>query len=218
MGTEARKRKARPFDEKVYDSHTKKVCLACNEVKVMSSYDEFSRVCKDCVVAGVKDDASLVLANPLDGLDEDSRAAFRKFVTKVNADKVTCPHSTELVASLLEARGGLMAFVQGWSQEMDKILKHKSGTKLAMDCFYAISKLILQANEQLPTSPDLAGISDDELESRLQRVAINAMASNPDSFKEIMQDAGYRVVKSDPNLIQKSKLRVVTNEQAPVED
>jgi hypothetical protein len=148
-------------------------------VKTPGDFHKGRTECKTCV------NKKKVLAK-LHKRTQDRRTAFATLVAGIRGNKIEVPHTSELAAEMIRLYGGLGRFCKEWKADLDALRTQRPGTKAVIDSKLAIIKLVVESTNQRDSAPDLAGLSDEDLEKELVGVVAVLMAKNPEVLAQIL--------------------------------
>lgn len=147
---------------------------------VSLSEDGHEAICQDCIEKHKVSDA-------IKELVKTRTQALKNFVAVLAGKSIKAPHDSELAAALIKEMGGLQSFVRRWKNLIDRMeMSIEVPTKTLMDQYREIAKLIHYSTLTRETAPDLASISDDDLETMLGALAAQVLTNNPDIAKEVL--------------------------------
>lgn len=99
---------------------------------------------------------------------EEARRDITQTAKKIVKTNIKAPHISELCEQMFVKFGGLNSFVEEWKRLYDEIVSGGENVKLAHDMLYGIVKLTGMSTEHRSSAPDVAMMTDDDLERELQ--------------------------------------------------
>ena len=126
--------------------------------------------------------------------EKNKRTAFKTLVAGIRGNRINVPHTSEVAAEMIRLYGGLGEFCSEWKADLDSLRLEKPGSKAVLDAKAAVLKLVVESTNQRDSAPDLAGLSDDDLEKEFAGLAAVLLKNNTDALVEILEDAGKTVV------------------------
>ena len=102
---------------------------------------------------------------------------------------------------MIKLFGGLEQFCAEWKADLDSLRMEKPGSKAVLDAKSAILKLVVDSTNQRHSAPDLAGLSDEELEKEFAGLAAFLLQKNPDVMVELLETSGKRLVDVTETLV-----------------
>ena len=166
---------------------SKKVCHYCGEPKAEEEMPKQGNKCKACQKAERRE-------RSLETSQAARRTAFKALVAGIRGNKINVPHTSELAAEMIRLYGGLEKFCVEWKTDLDALRAEKPGSKAVIDAKASILKLIVDSTNQRDTAPDLASISDVDLEKEFAGLAAVLLQKNPDVLVELLEESGKRIV------------------------
>jgi hypothetical protein len=112
-------------------------------------------------------------ANPTEAFNtalDDFQKQLREFVANNRGDALEAPHPVQIYSELLGRFGGLDAFCDMWYQQIEFAMRVKPGEKVTLDQFWKLSQFAVQALEMRDTAPDVAGLSEEDLNQEILRI------------------------------------------------
>ena len=170
----------------------RRTCSECGELKELDAFPKRGLQCKQCV----KD-----IQRESEGKRKksDRRTAFKALVAGIRGNKIEVPHTSEVAAEMIRLYGGLSNFCREWKSDLDSLRTEKPGSKMLLDAKSAIVKLVVESTNQRDSAPDLAGMSDEDLETEFSGLAALLLSKNPDVMRELLEDSGLRLIDGDGN-------------------
>ena len=160
-----------------------KLCQTCGVVKETTEFRKDDIHCKECRKSKDRD-------NRLAKKEKDRRTAFATLVSGIRGNRIEVPHTSEVAAEMMRLYGGLGQFCNEWKQDIDAMRVERPGSKSVIDSKMAIVKLIVESTNQRDSAPDLAGMTDEELEKELTGMITILLVKNPKLLKDMMSDTG----------------------------
>lgn len=114
---------------------------------------------------------------------QQTETALRGLVSTIKGNRIDVPHISELTAQMIKRFGGLEQMTVEWKTCIDAAMRANPGSKTVLDQFYALAKLVLMSTEHRQSAPDLAGVTEAELESEM-RVLMQEMCPDLKVFDE----------------------------------
>lgn len=151
-----------------------KYCTACGLPGPPSQMKR--SLCKHCLMVSEQDAATLQKR-------QQTETALRGLVSSMRGNRIDVPHISELTAQMIKRFGGLEQMTVEWKSCIDAAIKANAGSKTVLDQFYALAKLVLMSTEHRQSAPDLAGVTEAELESEM-RVLMQEMCPDLKVFDE----------------------------------
>ena len=170
----------------------RRTCSECGQLKEEDQFPERGLQCVECL----KEKA-------LSAKDRKAKAsrrtAFKALVAGIRGNKIEVPHTSEVAAEMIRLYGGLANFCQEWKSDLDSLRVEKPGSKMLLDAKSAIVKLVVESTNQRDSAPDLAGMSDEDLETEFSGLAALLLSRNPDVMRELLEEGGMRLIDKDGN-------------------
>tara|TARA_R110002051_G_scaffold25842_2_gene62752 strand:- start:564 stop:1130 length:567 start_codon:yes stop_codon:yes gene_type:complete len=129
------------------------------------------------------------------------RTAFKTLVAGIRGNQINVPHTSEVAAEMIRLFGGLERFCAEWKTDLDLLRVEKPGSKSVLDTKAAILKLIVESTNQRDSAPDLAGLSDQELEKEFAGIAVVLIKNNPEVLEELLEEAGKAIVNTTDSVV-----------------
>lgn len=170
----------------------RRTCSECGEIKDEGKFPKRGLQCTRCVKD--KKDSSDDKRSKA-----DRRTAFRTLVASIRGNKIEVPHTSEVAAEMIRLYGGLGNFCQEWKADLDSLRVEKPGSKMLLDAKSAIVKLVVDSTNQRDSAPDLAGMSDEDLETEFSGLAAMLLRKNPDVMRELLEESGFRLIDKNGN-------------------
>jgi hypothetical protein len=140
----------------------------------------------------------------------EREAGLRGLVQQVRATKLDVPHISEYLEAVLQKLGGVQVLASMHVDQIEMLLELRPGSAGAVKALTDISKLILASTEHRQSAPDLAQITDDQLNELLVQQLAGRLAENPNFLEDAAFELGYQLVPLAP--------AVDAEEVAPFED
>ena len=156
-----------------------KLCQTCGAVKEVTEFRKEDIHCKECRKSKDRD-------TRLAKKEKDRRTAFATLVSGIRGNRIEVPHTSEVAAEMMRLYGGLSQFCSEWKQDIDAMRVDRPGSKSVIDSKMAIVKLIIESTNQRDSAPDLAGMTDEELETELTGMITILLVKNPKLLKDMM--------------------------------
>lgn len=170
----------------------RRTCSECGEMKEDSHFPERGLQCTECIKEKTR-------SSKENKAKADRRTAFKSLVAGIRGNKIEVPHTSEVAAEMIRLYGGLSNFCQEWKSDLDSLRIEKPGSKMLLDAKSAIVKLVVESTNQRDSAPDLAGMSDEDLETEFSGLAALLLSKNPDVMRELLEDSGLRLIDKDGN-------------------
>ncbi len=158
-----------------------KMCQTCGVVKEVTEFRKDDIHCKECRKEKDRE-------KRLSKKEKDKRTAFATLVSGIRGNRIEVPHTSEVAAEMMRLYGGLSQFCTEWKQDIDAMRVERPGSKSVIDSKMAIVKLIVESTNQRDSAPDLAGMTDDELESELTGIIALFLSKNPKLIKDMIEE------------------------------
>jgi hypothetical protein len=123
--------------------------------------------------------------------EEGIERAIGEFSASLRGTKIDVPHISEVAAVVIKKLGGLEKFSDIWVENFNKVTTDSKGKKVALDAISAISKLIQISTEHRQTAPDLASMTDEELDRESRRMMFAQIQESPELLAALAEEAGY---------------------------
>lgn len=163
-------------------------CRFCGKTKPVSEMSKRAKNgCMDCMRQRRKD-AKVEVA------EQNKRTAFKTLVAGIRGNKINVPHTSEVAAEMIRLYGGLGEFCSEWKADLDALRMEKPGSKAVLDAKSAVLKLVVESTHQRDSAPDLAGLTDEELEKELAGLAGVLLKNSPEALVEMLEGMGKTVV------------------------
>ena len=164
-------------------------CACCEQPKLKGSLNERG-LCGYCAtsVQPVMDE--------IQRERDQTRLRLEKMVSLTRQKKFVIPAMGELLGELFAHRGGVKKFAEQWSDQLNQAIENRPGSKMVLDQFAAIAKMLGVVGDQIQESVN--ELSDKELAEELlfyAQDAIGALA-RPGSY-----EAESEAVESDDQLV-----------------
>ena len=166
---------------------SKKVCHYCGTPRDKDEMPKQGNKCKPCLRAENREKS-------LETSRVARRTAFKSLVAGIRGNKINVPHTSELAAEMIRLYGGLERFCSEWKTDLDALRSEKPGSKAVLDAKASILKLIVDSTNQRESAPDLAGLSDEDLEKEFAGLAAVLLQRNPDVLVELLEESGKKIV------------------------
>lgn len=166
---------------------TKFVCEFCGEKREPQDMTSGMKQCKEC--RRIKDREKSQETSKV-----ARRTAFKTLVAGIRGNRINVPHTTEVAAEMIRLFGGLERFCSEWKSDLDSLRMEKPGSKAVLDAKAAILKLIVDSTNQRESAPDLAGLSDEDLEKEFASMAAVLLQKNPEVLVELLEASGKTIV------------------------
>lgn len=144
-----------------------KECTTCGETKPIADFltpDGRSHAnkpnrCRACRTAHAN-------AMNLNAGRKEARAELIAFTAEVNRRKTTQLSSIDLADGMLNQWQGLQGFCRGWFGQIQMAAAEKPGSKVVLDAYNAVARLVMAAAANQPSINDLELLTDAELEKK----------------------------------------------------
>lgn len=166
---------------------TKFICEFCGEKREPEEMTSGMKKCRECKREGDRN-------RNLETSKTARRTAFKALVAGIRGNRINVPHTTELAAEMIRLFGGLESFCSEWKSDLDLLRMEKPGSKAVLDAKAAILKLIVDSTNQRESAPDLAGLSDEDLEKEFASMAAILLQKNPEVLVELLEESGKTIV------------------------
>jgi len=166
---------------------SKQVCETCGSVCEPEEMSKGSNHCKECRRKKGRE-------RSLETSKVARRTAFKALVAGIRGNKINVPHTSEVAAEMIRLYGGVDKFCSEWKADLDSLRMDKPGSKAVIDAKAAVLKLIVDSTSQRDSAPDLAGMSDDDLEKEFAGMAAVLLQKNPDVLVELLEQSGKTIV------------------------
>lgn len=89
--------------------------------------------------------------------------------------KIEVPHISEFCEMLCNALGGAQLVAEYWAQQLLVAAAHRPGSKLVLDGFGAVGKLIAASTQYRSSAPDVATLTDEDLKREMRELVATAI-------------------------------------------
>ena len=97
-------------------------------------------------------------------------------------------------SSWCKSFGGLKAFCAEWMRHINDAATDRPGSKLVLDAFYAVGiRLTSLSADHRQSAPDLASLTDDELEEEIGKMVANLLDNRPELINELAGKHGLKI-------------------------
>lgn len=146
-----------------------------------------SGICQGCLEQQESEKAAAELART-------QATALKEFIAVLKGQRIQAPHDSELAAVMIREMGGLERFAERWRILIDRMeAAMEVPNKTLMDQYREIARLIHYSTQTRDTAPDLASISDDDLETMLSVLGAKLLSQNPELVAGLLAKAGFQV-------------------------
>lgn len=126
---------------------------------------------------------------------EQTEAALKRMVSSLRGNSIDVPHISELTSQMIKRFGGLEQMTVEWKHCIDAAIKANPGGKTVLDQFYALAKLTLMSTEHRQSAPDMANVSDADLDAEV-RALVEEICPGLKVFDEGSDDDAESLIKS----------------------
>ena len=168
----------------------RRTCSECGNMKEEDGFPPRGLQCIECL-------RDKTLSSKEKKAKDSRRTAFKSLVAGIRGNKIEVPHTSEVAAEMIRLYGGLANFCQEWKSDLDSLRVEKPGSKMLLDAKSAIVKLVVDSTNQRDSAPDLAGMSDKDLETEFSGVAAMLLSKNPDVMRELLEESGLRLIEEE---------------------
>ena len=168
----------------------RRTCSECGTMKEEDGFPPRGRQCIECL-------RDKTLSSKEKKAKDSRRTAFKSLVAGIRGNKIEVPHTSEVAAEMIRLYGGLANFCQEWKSDLDSLRVEKPGSKMLLDAKSAIVKLVIESTNQRDSAPDLAGMSDKDLETEFSGLAAMLLSKNPDVMRELLEESGFRLIEEE---------------------
>lgn len=178
-------------------SDSNKQVRVCNTCGVPKSLERFGWLDK---VGGRRDQRCRNCRQQKERQAQADQKAIEKqqglagLVQSVRAAKIDVPHISEYLASVLRRLGGVEILAQMQVDQIEMLLELRPGSPAAVAAVKDIAKLIQASTEYRHTAPDLAQVTDTQLNDILINQLTMRLAENPNFLEDAAAALGYRLV------------------------
>lgn len=149
-----------------------KYCTKCHVEKTLDEFGDLKAgaggkqsQCKECLNAKHRESTDLSRRRAVNEV-------FGQFVTAVRGTKIDVPHISELANEMVKKFRNVEGLATFWyDQLMLAAADEKTSRKVVLDQCYAIAKLVAMSTQNRQTAPDLANMTDDDIDA----VIVDAM-------------------------------------------
>ena len=173
---------------------SKFVCDKCADKKEPEDMSSGMKICKQCRREESRDKS-------LETSRVARRTAFKALVAGIRGNRINVPHTSEVAAEMIKLFGGLERFCSEWKADLDSLRMEKPGSKAVLDAKAAILKLVVDSTNQRDSAPDLAGLSDEDLEKEFAGLAAFLLQKNPEVMVELLESSGKTLVDTTSTLV-----------------
>jgi hypothetical protein len=172
-----------------------KPCSFCGKTKKLSDFyahkgkktNGQSSWCKSCQESDRKKKTA-------DERKKGRQDMFKELVADIRGDRIEVPHPTEVAAEMYEQFGGLKAFCAEWMRHINDAATDRPGSKLVLDAFYAVGiRLTSLSADHRQSAPDLASLTDDELEEEIGKMVAGLLDNRPELINELANKHGLKI-------------------------
>ncbi len=129
---------------------------------------------------------------------------FAHITKQIREKPIEVPHIAELAEAVMnEFKTDELSPVQAYAKEFkshfDMAMTHNVGKKTMTDLFAVMKNLIVASTEHRTSAPDVANLTDDEIEDVMTGAAMKMLAANPRALIEMADKMGLKVY--DPKIL-----------------
>ena len=96
-----------------------------------------------------------------------AESRLKELISAARGQKINAPHVSEICEGMINTFGGVESFCNEWKLQIDIAMENRPGSKMVLDHFYTLFKMVATSTENRDTAPDVAGLSDDELAAEM---------------------------------------------------
>lgn len=176
------------------EERTRKICNLCGDTKPIEQFRWKDKKagrregkCRSCSLAHDRK------------LAEEKKAALREeglkgLVQQLRQAKIDAPHISEYVATLVKKLGGIDVLAQTQVDQIEMLLELKPGSTAAVNAIERVVKLIVASTENRDSAPDLAQITDEQLNELLLNQVTMRLAANANFLEDAAHEMGFMLV------------------------
>ncbi len=174
---------------------TIRVCEQCNQLRPLAEFFGKDHTCKTCHQLLTQEDANKRCERLEQAL---THKALAMMATRAKRERLTAPHITEAVSILVRDLGGLEGMIGKYVDHILRAAEDKPGSRLVLDQFRYVTQLIIASTEHRGTAPDVAGMTDEELEAEFATISLRSIVSDP---KKLLPLLGF-IREHEPKLLE----------------
>lgn len=119
------------------------------------------------------------------------RGATQNLIKQLGGGKpvagIEVPHTSEMAESIVKNLGGLAGLTEMYTNAMKAAYATDPTSKVTLEYFKLTAGIITKSTDQRESAPDVAQMSDDDLNQELTAMIGRLLDSDPDILNEIME-------------------------------
>lgn len=171
-----------------------RVCRVCGNLKPIALFKwkdhrngTRDTMCRPC---GVKLERKHIMERKLIEREE----GLKGLVQQVRQSKLNAPHISEYLDVVLRKLGGVEVLATMQVDQIEMLLEMRPGSPAAVNSLKDVVKLIVASTQHRDSAPDLAQITDEQLNELLVNQITTRLAENPNFLEDAAFSLGYALV------------------------
>jgi hypothetical protein len=112
----------------------------------------------------------------------------QQVVAMARGDKLDTPRISQFCHAVFRIRNGVDAVAQQYSEQLDEAISKHPGSKVVLDQFGALAKLLALSTASMDQYRSLEDLTDEELQSRIDRTVIRIIDAHTAEIESAMDN------------------------------
>lgn len=169
-------------------------CVGCNRLKDKTEFgkhgnNNYSENCKACL-------KRIEAGKHENNLKKAAKEILKGFAGAMTSNKIEVPHTSELAAAIVQLHGGVGGVADFIYTQGKTAADENPGSRLSLEYCKMLTGLVVKSTDQRQTAPDVANLSDEEIEHHIEQHMRMLIESHPDVVSRVLNTT-HRVIEEE---------------------